>query len=148
MLPLLFLAMMVAAVVAIITQVLRYRRQANYALERFADALWDATSKLRLVQPEAKYEYEIQHSADLRPNELQRLYKQYSVHQDFTYTDAMIDAKWQRLHRKWITSHGYLEQCLMEYELLAKNFNLSLEIFPYRAVALVFRIKPLVVFRT
>ncbi|MEC8834792.1 MAG: hypothetical protein VXX18_00520, partial [Bacteroidota bacterium] len=62
--------------------------------------------------------------------------------------DAMIDAKWQRLHRKWITSHGYLEQCLMEYELLAKNFNLSLKIFPYRAVAFLFRIKPVILFRT
>ena len=148
MLPLLFLAMMISAVVAIVTQVFRYKRQANYALERFADALLDATSKLRLVQPESKHEYEIQRSVDLRPNELKRLYKQYSVHQDFTYTDAMIDAKWQRLHRKWITSHGYLEQCLMEYELLAKNFNLSLEIFPYRAVAIVFRVQPVVLFRT
>ena len=52
MLPLVFLAMMFSALVAIVTQVLRYRRQANYALERFADALWDATNKLKLVQPE------------------------------------------------------------------------------------------------
>ena len=148
MLPIVFLAMMISAIVAIVTQVFRYKRQANYALERFADALWDATNKLKLVQPESEYEDAIQRSADLRSNELQRLYKQYSVHQDFTYTDAMIDAKWQRLHRKWITSHGYLEQCLMEYELLAKNFNLSLKIFPYRAVAFLFRIKPVILFRT
>ena len=59
---------------SVVTQVFRYKRQANYALERFADALWDATNKLKLVQPESEYEDGFQRSADLRPSELQRLY--------------------------------------------------------------------------